>query len=1706
MSKNVAYNANLNGFVPFERYYFEFSGLGGNWPAIVSPASGYFTTDNEGKYNLVANVSFCANTGSIDCNPSSDGYLAFNENLLIDLDLFNTLQLDIKDSNDISVLSKTDKVDCPECRPSLDIETPNFVNLLKSNDAQADFNVHIDGLEIGESYNYEIRSLFGNWPMYVTPSGGSFKSYEQTKTLTFTVDVCESGTNCATEGLMSEYELDDRDSYYAGFKFVLIDSDDVEDSSSVVEAICENCLPDAPEILTVQNQILTATTSDTNTRSVDIVNLNKTRTYYYVVENIVTDSDIVVYPQSGTIVNKAQYTFELDTVFCSSSECVASSDYIAANSQGANYIGVQPHDVTFDIKLYSSYDGMNYSGLITSLDNIKTTCDKCVKIPTVSLNNNLENITLTNTNMLSVVGAVGNLEIGKQYKYTINNASSTWPVEIMKPSGLFTARSATKNISSSIKFCEASGICPDAAFDVNDIDYDYQNVILNMTIETLNSTTEDVISDNLNIICDKCIEDHRIGNINNSVYPQSYTVENISVTNDIYNFSTRFDNLVIGQEYTYTINVTDSNWPTYLHKHSGTFTADTSFISLPNHIRLCPTSNGECSQENLTISEIGDLSTRLDDIYFNFNINLSGELVDVNLDSHNIEIKCNDCLETIEFTNVSSSINSANPSNANPVGDMVVSAAGFEPDLEYFYIVNSGNGGSWPFIIRNLSGYFTPSTDTHDITIPYEVVSNTGLGMYDLSHTLSYVYDPNSLLKYKDISVTIGSYDADINDSISRNHRLLCEGCFDDPNTNFLSVSVPSIQGNTIEAAAPVVNIDFVVAGAVDGYRYGYRLISESSNWPYSINIPSTGYITAAEGGASLGLQATFCATSGGACFSDRFNTEINSAMDMAEDYEDIINTLSIEVSGLSGDPLITNMATSEITLTCNAGASRSCINTLSTIVSNEPDHKYVASALNINNPSVSDYTFYYQVNGSNLNWPIDLLQNHTGYIRGDEELELQFSPCATTGGSCALNSPFTYSLPSCSDSLNQKMGTFDIHYSGVDIDINSYNTDDFDVVFNDLDLATIFVTNNVGSANSIINSSNGPDINLDYSVSNLYPGEEYGYKFSISNSNWPVDLSSHTGTFTADSVVQDLSTVLQFCNRVDGSCADNVDTANLISYTLDDLNPKATIILSVSGNCDINDGISLPHTIECQSCLDNIDFDNIEDVTLTADDNFNLSLDLTNSNGFDSSKSYFYQITRHNSNWPIHVDSMSGTISNTNILTIPFYFCPTSSGTCSLHSNTFASNPEDCLIKNHDKYGTFDVMVSGSGLDLDNKTSNKFTITANSALLSAINIDIDRSSFILDENTGNRFVVDYNISNITTGDTYLYNIHSINANWPVRILEGANGSFVATNDSHTLQLTVEMCASTGNSCGLDALEYTPNQNCLKPIDPVYIAGLGIDVWVSGSSGCEVADGKDTSVSMSCSNCLGNIAVTPPAETTLTESNTYSLGFDISGLKNGQSYTFEFSAEDANWPVSLTPISGEFTAVGSIATIVSEMMFCYPSGLCAGQDNALPYTEYTYYDKITKGSNLFSSVKLTVTPDSECEEMADTSDAVNIVCQDCLPAFSYASIVMSGSPEISLPESCCTGSMPLYVNVSNAVPGESYTYNFSASSQNITFNPVSGTVYLDGTGAGTLITTVESELDLYGMSIIQCELIHDNTQEKVIDMIAMRCGESCPVE
>lgn len=1715
MSKNVAYNADLNGFIPFERYYFEFSGLGGNWPSVVSPASGYFTTNKDGQYQLSANVAFCASTGVSDCNPSADGYLSYNINSLTDLNLYTSLQLNVSDSSDSNVLSQVDKVMCEGCRPSVEIHTPHFVNLLKSNDGKADFNVHIDGLEIGEEYTYEIISIFGNWPMYVTPKTGSFKSYEQHKTLTFTVDPCETDTGCSSGHLLYNYTLDDRDNYYSGFKFVLTDSNGVSEYGSIVEAICNDCLPDTPEIVTVKNAVLSSVNSDTHTRNVDILNLSDGQTYYYVVENIHTDSPVIIYPQSGTIASKTNSSFELDVVFCSSAaECAFSDHYIASNSQGDNYLGVQPKDLTFDISLYRNLNGSAYNDLVTSINNVKTTCDGCIKIPQVVLNQNAEELVLSDNNNINITASLSNLEIGKKYKYTINNNSSTWPVELSRVSGEFTAKSNTKNLSSNVKFCSATGICDDPGFDPADVDAGYKHVMFSLTLESLNTDIENVVSDNLMILCDDCIPEHQIGRISSTIYPNTYDNENVTLIDNDYDFNMRFRGLVVGESYQYTINVNDSNWPIYLKKPSGTFVANAASVNISNMLELCPTSNGDCSTLGNTISEVSNVSTKLNDIFVDMNINLSGinPELDVNLDSHDIRVSCPSCLPFISIDIENTPLTTAASSFIN------VNLDGLHPNREYYYIFNSGDTGSWPFSVSSLSGYFTPSSTSHVMSLPYSAVAVTGMGDYDASKTLPYTYSKYETLKYKNLSITVGSYDADINSKTSRDFQLVCDDCFPDPNTQNLSIESLIFNNNEI------YTVNFNVNAIVPGYKYGYEITSVDSNWPYKILNDSTGVLLPANNNDNtISVQFEFCAVSGGNCFNDRFNTDIIDANDIAAPYENISNTLRIAFSGLENEPLITNQATNKFTLSCNT--SRDCLFSLSNITpvidsTNLTDtHIVRLGALNsISSNDISNNTFYYQINGSELNWPV-AIDNASGYIMGDEDLLLEFAFCPTTSGQCAHSTDhyiFDYDHQDLCLDNTIKTGTFDVYYSGVDLEIPPVNSSDFTLSCAYSNLKTIQVdagVDNISAANSMQD--------LFFDISSIAYNTTYLYRFTVDDANWPMYLSDYSGTFTTTNTsnIHTLSTTLGFCNRSDGSCASNVDNDALIDYTLDGQMPSANVYLTVTpiddsssgydlAACDIRSGTSEQVKVSCDNCLDNISFVEVNDVILSSSDFFTLDLDLSLSNNFNIEDSYYYEIRLKESNWPITVKNISGTVSDTNLISSIFTFCPTSSGQCSSGANTFAANLVDCNVRSNDKYGVFDILVSGSGLDLDNAVSNEFTITCPSELLNSISIDSTTSDvWTLDSIIGNRINLSYDIGNLTAGETYNYNISSIDADWPFKILSGNNGQFTASATDYTLKLVGQFCPTTSGDCSSGAMDYTAKEFCFMTYqdanNPVYGLGLDINVWATG---CEIADGHNNLTRISCANCLNNISIVKPQDITLVDTNYQPLYFTINGLKDGKTYNYKINCDNANWPISMTPQTGTLEADGSTFNFQSSMMFCYPSGICADQDNVGQYAEYSYYDKITKGTALRAEMSLTVTPSDVCEEISITSDKVNVVCENCLPAFSYASIVMSGSPEISLPESCCTGYLPIYVNVTDAVPGEAYTYNFSASSDNIAFNPVSGTAYFDGTGSGTLITTVESQLDLYGMSIIQCELTHNNTNEKVIDMISMKCGESCPLQ
>ena len=75
MSNNIKVSIPLSGLFKRETYNYIIRGLGGNWPAIISPLSGSF--EAKGKTEVLNEVvSFCPSTGL--CPPSNPNVLPYS--------------------------------------------------------------------------------------------------------------------------------------------------------------------------------------------------------------------------------------------------------------------------------------------------------------------------------------------------------------------------------------------------------------------------------------------------------------------------------------------------------------------------------------------------------------------------------------------------------------------------------------------------------------------------------------------------------------------------------------------------------------------------------------------------------------------------------------------------------------------------------------------------------------------------------------------------------------------------------------------------------------------------------------------------------------------------------------------------------------------------------------------------------------------------------------------------------------------------------------------------------------------------------------------------------------------------------------------------------------------------------------------------------------------------------------------------------------------------------------------------------------------------------------------------------------------------------------------------------------------------------------------------------------------------------------------
>jgi len=374
-----------------------------------------------------------------------------------------------------------------------------------------------------------------------------------------------------------------------------------------------------------------------------------------------------------------------------------------------------------------------------------------------------------------------------------------------------------------------------------------------------------------------------------------------------------------------------------------------------------------------------------------------------------------------------------------------------------------------------------------------------------------------------------------------------------------------------------------------------------------------------------------------------------------------------------------------------------------------------------------------------------------------------------------------------------------------------------------------------------------------------------------------------------------------------------------------------------------------------------------------------------------------------------------------------------------------------------------------------------------------------------------NNFNLSIPVSGLIKREDYRYDIVGLGGNWPVIALP-PSGSFTATAKTRNIDTTIIFLPTTGSSHNQNYLDYDL-LTCGYQTDEVFtnisakVTSLGDGSIIQSSTQLVKCSGCVYQMGVDISGCGSQGCETTPSKITLTSSNIISITGIASGLLPNAKYHYSFTCNDSNWPSILKPISGSFIASqDGTETIVSKLMFCYPSGNCpSGTSNLLPYVLDSMAEKDFNNKKLHTNLTLSIL--SECGDLA-TSKETAIECDNCLPCVRYANIVFSGSPLITLEPGCCQGQKFMSVNVSNAIPGEKYIYNFdsipSSGTQFLTFSPSSGEIYFGSGGYGKINTVMSTNLTDYAQTLLTVELTHTNTNIKVHDTVGLACrSDSC---
>lgn len=309
MSTIKTLNVKVNGLNPSQKYRFNLTNAGGNWPVRVSPLSGVFYPDHVKSY-----VYFCSTTGECPQNDPSVFYNTPASDLTIPglavdtMSLYSVLQLSVTefDCDDV-IFTHPCVVECDECIPNLDIQV-NSLNLDANGGYSSVVNANINGMIPNQQYKYEFSGAGGSWPVKIIPRTGVISSSTSQSVVSSLLTVCSSTGVCPSGdpnvlNAVSKYNVSDR--LYSLIELSLdpLDTPNTNYQSktkNLFSVQCDDCLQDVG-VINQQGPEISITSSDQNPFELSslVTDLIPGEIYRYTVNRVKSNWPCVVSKRSG---------------------------------------------------------------------------------------------------------------------------------------------------------------------------------------------------------------------------------------------------------------------------------------------------------------------------------------------------------------------------------------------------------------------------------------------------------------------------------------------------------------------------------------------------------------------------------------------------------------------------------------------------------------------------------------------------------------------------------------------------------------------------------------------------------------------------------------------------------------------------------------------------------------------------------------------------------------------------------------------------------------------------------------------------------------------------------------------------------------------------------------------------------------------------------------------------------------------------------------------------------------------------------------------------------------------------------------------------------------------------------------------------------------------------------------------------------------